>query len=134
MFERILVGLKEGAPSEQLLELATGVAAPGAALDLITLVRVGAGDDQPARLAAAEAELQRLVDALEQRGFVGTAIVRPIVVAAGSELVQVAESRDVDLIVVGLAKRSRVGKALLGGDAQTVLLTSACPVLSARPV
>ena len=132
MFERILVGLKEGAPPQQLLELAKRVGAPGAALNLVTLVKVGAGEDQPARLQAAEEELQELVRELEQEGFDGTSVVRPIAVAAGNELLQIAEAREVELIVVGLAKRSRVGKALLGGDAQAVLLTASCPVLSVR--
>jgi nucleotide-binding universal stress UspA family protein len=53
-------------------------------------------------------------------------------VSPGGELVQIAERVGADLVVIGLAKRTRVGKALLGSDAQRVLLSAACPVLSLR--
>ena len=49
------------------------------------------------------------------------------------ELIAAATSSDADFIVIGLRKRSPVGKLLLGSNAQRVLLDAACPVLAVKP-
>ena len=46
------------------------------------------------------------------------------------EILKVAAETDAQLIVVGLKRRSAVAKALLGSNAQRVLLDAHCPVLS----
>jgi signal transduction histidine kinase len=43
-----------------------------------------------------------------------------------------AEEVGADLVVVGLQRRSPVGKALLGSNAQRILLGATCPVLAVR--
>lgn len=47
-------------------------------------------------------------------------------------LVQVADADHVDLIVIGLRRRTPVGKLLLGSNAQRVLLEASCPVLAVK--
>jgi nucleotide-binding universal stress UspA family protein len=44
----------------------------------------------------------------------------------------VAEEVGAELLVVGLHRRSPVGKALLGSNAQQILLNARCPVLAVR--
>ena len=51
---------------------------------------------------------------------------------ASEEILQVAEERRADLVVIGLRKRSAVGKLLLGSTAQRVLLEASCPVLAVK--
>jgi nucleotide-binding universal stress UspA family protein len=48
------------------------------------------------------------------------------------ELITTAESRDAEFIIIGLRRRSPVGKLLLGSNAQRVLLDAACPVLAVK--
>lgn len=48
------------------------------------------------------------------------------------DLVQVAEEVDARLLVIGLRRRSPVGKLILGSNAQRVLLDAPCPVLAVK--
>ena len=51
---------------------------------------------------------------------------------AADSLVAVAEEVGASLVVIGLKKRSAVGKLLLGSTAQRVLLDAKCSVLAVR--
>ncbi len=50
------------------------------------------------------------------------------------ELVNAAERASAELIVIGLRRRSPVGKLILGTNAQRILLDAPCPVLAVKPV
>lgn len=52
---------------------------------------------------------------------------------ASEEIVDVLEEVGATLCVIGLRKRSAVGKMLLGSNAHRVLMESPCPVLTVRP-
>jgi nucleotide-binding universal stress UspA family protein len=48
------------------------------------------------------------------------------------DLIAVAEEVDADFIVIGLRRRTPVGKLILGSNAQRILLDSPCPVLAVK--
>jgi nucleotide-binding universal stress UspA family protein len=48
------------------------------------------------------------------------------------DLIAVAEEVGADLIVIGLRRRTPVGKLILGSNAQRILLDSPCPVLAVK--
>ena len=52
---------------------------------------------------------------------------------ASEEILAVAHERRAELVVIGLRRRSPVGKLLLGSTAQRVLLDAPCPVLAVKP-
>ena len=48
-------------------------------------------------------------------------------------LLQAAKDDAVDLIVIGIRRRSRVGKLIVGSNAQEILLAADAPVLAVKP-
>jgi len=50
----------------------------------------------------------------------------------GEDLVDYARESGVDMIVVGVEKRSRTQKILLGSTAQYIILKAPCPVLTVK--
>jgi len=52
--------------------------------------------------------------------------------SAGEDIVQFAEQHSIDLIVIGVRRRSKVGKLLFGSNAQLIILTAPCPVLTVK--
>jgi nucleotide-binding universal stress UspA family protein len=48
------------------------------------------------------------------------------------DLISVAEETSADFIVIGLRRRSPVGKLILGSNAQRILLDAPCPVLAVK--
>jgi nucleotide-binding universal stress UspA family protein len=51
---------------------------------------------------------------------------------AAEDLIAVAEETAADFIVIGLRRRSPVGKLILGSNAQRILLDAPCPVLAVK--
>lgn len=66
--------------------------------------------------AGVEHEIRKLV-----RGF-----------EPAEDLISIAEDADAELIVIGLRRRSPVGKLILGSNAQRILLDAKCPVLAVK--
>jgi nucleotide-binding universal stress UspA family protein len=48
------------------------------------------------------------------------------------DLLEIARERAAELIVIGIRRRSPVGKLVLGSNAQDVLLEADCPVLAVK--
>jgi len=80
-----------------------------------------------------ERELNAVSRALDERG-----VAHEIRLVAHSrdvadDLIAAAEENDGSLIVIGLRRRSPVGKLILGVNAQRVLLDAPCHVLAVKP-
>ncbi|MEN6468364.1 MAG: universal stress protein [Smithella sp.] len=50
----------------------------------------------------------------------------------GEDIVEFAKDRQVDEIIIGIEKKSKVGKLFFGSNAQYVILESNCPVLCVK--
>ncbi|MCG8635703.1 MAG: universal stress protein [Desulfobacterales bacterium] len=50
----------------------------------------------------------------------------------GEDIVRFAEEREIDQIIIGVQKRSKVGKLMFGSVAQYIILEAHCPVLSVK--
>ena len=87
-------------------------------------------DDQDA--VQSESQLEEVRSELRSAGveFEVRQLVRGLDPA--DDLVNVANEVDAELIVIGLRRRSPVGKLILGSNAQRVLLDAPCPVLAVK--
>lgn len=79
-----------------------------------------------------EAELRRVEEVLDEKGLEHE--VRQLVRGndPADDLIAVAEEVSADFIVIGLRRRSPVGKLFLGSNAQRILLDASCPVLAVK--
>jgi nucleotide-binding universal stress UspA family protein len=95
---------------------------------------VVAGDASSAAPEVVDAradDLRRVEDALAGTG--ATLQVETGGADLADDLVAAAERTSADLIVIGLRRRSPVGKLILGSNAQRILLDAPCPVLAVKP-
>jgi nucleotide-binding universal stress UspA family protein len=76
--------------------------------------------------------LMRLVSELKREGVEVEVQHRERAGDAADEILSAAEAAKASLVVVGLKKRSAVGKLVLGSTAQTVMLRARCSVLGVR--
>jgi nucleotide-binding universal stress UspA family protein len=87
------------------------------------LVVVGTAPDQ---------ELAALTEQLESSGVPYQVQSAGEALDPADEVLRAAEAANAEIIVIGLRRRSPVGKLLLGSNAQRVLLDAACPVLAVK--
>jgi nucleotide-binding universal stress UspA family protein len=83
--------------------------------------------------AADELDLDALAARLDTDGMPHS--IRHLDIGGGTAsdaVLGVAEEVGAELLVVGIRRRSPVGKALLGSNAQRIILNAACPVLTVR--
>jgi len=52
--------------------------------------------------------------------------------SSGEDLVEFSQENNIDEIIVGVKRRSKVGKLLMGSTAQYVILNSSCPVVTVK--
>lgn len=75
--------------------------------------------------------LNHLKTELESDGL-DVEIVQPLGPNVAESILDVSAEHDGSLIVIGLRRRSPVGKLFLGSSAQSILLAAECPVLAVK--
>jgi nucleotide-binding universal stress UspA family protein len=99
-----------------------------------TLVVVNTGEaGNYAKPSFAKAEdLEAIEKELTEAGLQHEVLQPTSGLAAAEEILRVAGERGVDLIIIGLRRRSPVGKLFMGSTAQQVLLDAPCAVLAVK--
>lgn len=98
----------------------------------LVVVNTSRGDALVDQRYAQEDQLQKLKARLAEAGVRHDLVHAVRGVDAAEEILDAAEQHRADLIVIGLRRRSPVGKLLMGSTAQRVLLEARCPVLAVK--
>jgi nucleotide-binding universal stress UspA family protein len=99
----------------------------------LVVVHSSRGGDQDAETVMADREaLEKLEQRLRGEGVEVTVNDFARGKDPAEDLVDVANTEQAALIVIGLRRRSPVGKLLMGSNAQQILLTADCPVLAVK--
>ena len=129
---KILVGYNGSEAAKSALSQAKIYAKTYDALvHVVTSLEGGAGEKIEEISAAAE-NLKYAQDFLERGGIQCKTeqLVRGL--APGEDLVQYANENEIDHLFVGIEKKSKTHKILLGSTAQYVILKAPCPVTSVK--
>ena len=130
----IVVGYVPTPEGLAAVDYAADYAADRAASDPVRLVIVNSGvrgnDADPAFASSAD------WDALDQRltslGIDHELRQSTLAVSPADEILKAASEVDADLIVIGLRRRTPVGKLFLGSSSQQVILDADCPVVAVK--
>lgn len=79
-----------------------------------------------------ETDLAEYTDRLHEHGLSYEVRHVPRSTDPADDLLGIAEDVAAEVIVIGLRRRSPVGKLILGSNAQRILLDSTCPVLAVK--
>jgi nucleotide-binding universal stress UspA family protein len=98
----------------------------------LVVVNATRGDARSDLRRAQDDDLARLREVLDE-SHVEYEVLRSVGRSeAADELMDTAATRGADRIVIGVRRRSSVGKLILGSTAQRVVLGAPCPVLTVR--
>ena len=129
---KFLVGYTGSAESKAAMALAKDQAKIlNAKVVVITSMEGGAGE-KPEDIGKAETNLKFANSFFEGSGveFETQQLARGL--SPGEDLVKFAEDNDIDQLFVGIEKKSKTRKMLLGSTAQFVILKAPCPVVTVK--
>ena len=128
----ILVGFDGTNAAKEAIELAEEHAQVFKAKIILAYSMVG-GPEVPRRnFEIAENALDHEKNSLLDKGFQCDTIMSVRGLEAGEDLVQISEEHRADEVIIGVRRRSKVGKIIFGSTAQFVVLNAPCPVITVK--
>jgi nucleotide-binding universal stress UspA family protein len=129
---RSLVGYDGSTSAKEALKLARKHAlAFKASVDIVTSMEKGTEQEQQA-IEDAESGLEWAKTMFTEKGLDCRTHLLIRGLAPGEDILEFAKENNVDQIVVGVKRRSKVGKLLMGSTAQYVILQAPCPVVTVK--
>ena len=101
--------------------------------EIILMHSMLGGPDVPRKdFETAENNLEHEKSLLLEKKIPCTSILSVRGLDAGEDLIKLADEKKVDEIIIGVRRRSKVGKLIFGSTAQYVILNAPCPVVSVK--
>jgi nucleotide-binding universal stress UspA family protein len=134
---KIVVGHHDTSEARAALQRAAELAeSEPAELHIVHFAQLPDDEEDAYKYVAAREQEQQASDALAARLRASGIVCEVHHVHDAHEpaeaILGVAHEVDADLIVIGMRRRTRVGKLIFGSTAQTILIDSECPVLSVK--
>jgi nucleotide-binding universal stress UspA family protein len=129
---KILIGYDGSEESKKALDIVKHYAKILSAEALVLTVVEGGAHAVREVYQKAENDLTFAKNSIAAEGIRCTAKLSAQGLEPGEDLLQFAEENAIDLIIIGIQKRSKMGKLLFGSNAQYVILNAACPVLTVK--
>lgn len=128
----IMVCYDAAAENTSLLDLAKKHAKAFEAKLHIATVLIGSNSDQLDSIEATKRQLASVEAALQEEGIAVETQLMFGGQTAGENLIDYAVEKNIDEIIVGTRKKSKLGKLIFGSTAQYVILEAPCPVIAAK--
>jgi nucleotide-binding universal stress UspA family protein len=130
---KILLGYVDSPEGEAALRTAVDEARlRDAELVIVSHLRVSGVSEQGREAAAARDALESLEAGIREQGVACRTHWSIGMESVASALLSHAKDEGAGLIVLGIRRRSPVGKLVLGSNAQDILLRADCPVLAVK--
>jgi len=127
---KILVGYEESKVAEEALKVALKQARAFNADLFIVTVLEQSRELQIDDIEAAEDKLEKLIRTHNINDLVCETSASVSFLSPGEYLVEFAQDNNIDEFVIGVKRRSKVGKLVFGSNAQFVILSAPCPVVT----
>ncbi|MGD8881532.1 MAG: universal stress protein [Desulfobacterales bacterium] len=129
---KILVGYDGTNSAKEALNLAKSHAkAFAASVEVVRSMQKGT-ESQRKAIEQAERGLAYAKTLFEEDNIVCNTHLLIRGLSAGEDLIEFANENKIDQIIVGVKRRSKVGKLLMGSTAQYVILQAQCPVVTVK--
>jgi nucleotide-binding universal stress UspA family protein len=129
---KILVGYDGTNSAKDALNLAKSHAkAFGASVEVVMSMQKGTESERK-EIEQAERGLEYAKTLFEEDNIACNTHLLIRGLSAGEDLVEFANENEVEEILVGVKRRSKVGKLLMGSTAQYVILQAQCPVVTVK--
>jgi len=129
---KILVGYNGSEVAETAVTFAAGLARKLDGQVYIVASMEGGTGEKIEEIRRVKEDLEKARRLVEQDGIACETEQLARGLTPGEDLVRFARENDIDHIVVGIEKKSRTRKLLLGSTAQYVILKAPCPVTSVK--
>jgi nucleotide-binding universal stress UspA family protein len=129
---KIIVGYDGSDAAKKALELAKKHAESFDGKIYVLRSMVGGSGERVEDIEDARNSLNVAIQSIEKDGIACEQHLLIRGMDPGEDIVQFAEDNDADEIIIGIIKKSKVEKLLLGSNAQYVILHAPCPVIAVK--
>jgi nucleotide-binding universal stress UspA family protein len=129
---KFLVGYNGTVEAKAALSLARDFAKTFDARIFVLSSMEGGSAEKPEDINRAEQDLREAKSFLDEKGVECETHQLARGFTPGEDIVKFAEENEIDQIFVGIEKKSRTSKLILGSTAQFVILKAPCPVITAK--
>lgn len=129
---KILVGYDGSNAAKAALKLSISHATAFKAIVLIVTSRSSGEMEEVDALKEAEKKLEWAKSLFDEAGIANDTHLLIRGMSPGEDIVAFAKEQGVDSIIIGVKRRSKVGKVLFGSNAQYIILNADCPVTTVK--